>query len=787
MRKGKSKLLVTLIGLISLLCLAFAGCVSPTALNIEIASPQDGATVNESLVTVTGTVSGYPRGEAVTEGQTVRVIPEVTVNGVRATVDEDGGFLAEIELNNGENTIEAIALFNNVVASDSIVVTCNAEPELSVEITSPVDGAEIDENMVTVNGTVSDIEADVTVNGLEAEVDENGIFSVEIELTEGENVLVALAVLGELEVEDSIVVVCTVPAPVLSVEITSPEDGIELTESPVMVTGTVSDTEAVVTVNGYEAEIAEDGSFSVEVELVEGENIIEAAASLGEQGASASITATFSPLPATGTVELRVTGSGAETVVTGVKVTASKVEVHRAGDNGQNGEWITLDIDSPAFDLVELRDGGLEEILASGDIEPGKYTQVRVTVEQLEVSIGENILPIAEVPSNELKFVQPFEIVEGETSLLTLDFDVAKTVSLQVTVKPVAKIYTGPQVPGELEIQITSPEDGIVLTENLVTVSGTVSDVGADVTVNGQEVEVDENGDFSIDMELDEGENTFTALAVLGELEVEDSIVVVYTMPAPVLSVEITSPENGIELSESPVVVTGTVSDTGAVVTVNGYEAEVAEDGTFSVEVELTEGENTIEAIAMLDELEANDSVVVTYVPVIPALSIEITSPEDGAELAESLVTVSGVVSDAEAAVTVNEQTAEVAGDGTFSAEIELVEGENVITAVAALDELTAEDSITVNCTLPLPALSVEIISPEDGAEVAENLVTVTGTVSDVGAIVTVNGDEVEVDENGSFSVEIELVEGENLIEAVATLDEQENSVSITVNYSVIE
>jgi len=467
MRKGKSKLLVTLIGLISLLCLAFAGCVSPTALNIEIASPQDGATVNESLVTVTGTVSGYPRGEAVTEGQTVRVIPEVTVNGVRATVDEDGGFLAEIELNNGENTIEAIALFNNVVASDSIVVTCNAEPELSVEITSPVDGAEIDENMVTVNGTVSDIEADVTVNGLEAEVDENGIFSVEIELTEGENVLVALAVLGELEVEDSIVVVCTVPAPVLSVEITSPEDGIELTESPVMVTGTVSDTEAVVTVNGY--------------------------------------------------------------------------------------------------------------------------------------------------------------------------------------------------------------------------------------------------------------------------------------------------------------------------------EAEVAEDGTFSVEVELTEGENTIEAIAMLDELEANDSVVVTYVPVIPALSIEITSPEDGAELAESLVTVSGVVSDAEAAVTVNEQTAEVAGDGTFSAEIELVEGENVITAVAALDELTAEDSITVNCTLPLPALSVEIISPEDGAEVAENLVTVTGTVSDVGAIVTVNGDEVEVDENGSFSVEIELVEGENLIEAVATLDEQENSVSITVNYSVIE
>ena len=76
-----------------------------------------------------------------------------------------------------------------------------------------------------------------------------------------------------------------------------------------------------------------------------------------------------------------------------------------------------------------------------------------------------------------------------------------------------------------------------------------------------------------------------------------------------------------------------------------------------------------------------------------------ITSPEDGAELTETTVTVTGTVSDAEVTLTINDQAVEVAIDGSFSAQVELTEGENVITAVATSGELQTEDSITVTYT----------------------------------------------------------------------------------------
>ncbi len=166
-----------------------------------------------------------------------------------------------------------------------------------------------------------------------------------------------------------------------------------------------------------------------------------------------------------------------------------------------------------------------------------------------------------------------------------------------------------------LTVDVTSPEDGAELTESLVTVTGIVSDPEATVTVNGIEAAVVEDGSFSAQVELIEGENAIEAIAVLGEQEVSKSITVTYTPAAQPLSLEIISPENGAALIESPVTVSGTVSDSEATVTVNGIEAAVVEDGTFSAEVELSEGENTIMAIATLGEQEPSDSITVTYSP----------------------------------------------------------------------------------------------------------------------------------------------------------------------------
>lgn len=249
---------------------------------------------------------------------------------------------------------------------------------------------------------------------------------------------------------------------------------------------------------------------------------------------------------------------------------------------------------------------------------------------------------------------------------------------------------------------------------------------------------------------------------------------------APTLTVEITSPADGVTLTDSPITVNGAVSDHEALVKVNGEDAEVAVDGSFSAQVELSEGENVITAVAALGEQEVSDSITVTYAPAAPALSLQISSPEDGAELTESPVTLSGTVSDPSAMVTVNDEEIEVAEDGTFSSSIELAHGENAITVTATLE---GYEPVTKTITVAR-VLAVGITSPEDEAELTESPITISGIVSDPEATVTVNGVEVEVAEDGSFSAQVELTEGENVIEAIAVLGEQEARHSITVTYS---
>ena len=84
--------------------------------------------------------------------------------------------------------------------------------------------------------------------------------------------------------------------------------------------------------------------------------------------------------------------------------------------------------------------------------------------------------------------------------------------------------------------------------------------------------------------------------------------------PTP-LTMTVTSPADGAELTESPVAVIGTVSDATATVTVNDVAATVAEDGAFSADVGLTAGENTITVVAILGEQEVTETVTVTYTP----------------------------------------------------------------------------------------------------------------------------------------------------------------------------
>ncbi len=174
--------------------------------------------------------------------------------------------------------------------------------------------------------------------------------------------------------------------------------------------------------------------------------------------------------PSTGTLTVLVTDAPSYTV-TSVVVHFSEVWVHKASDGeGDEGVWIQLDITggmlgTGSFDLALLEAEGETEELAAAELVAGKYTQLRVIMDedegvQVDYEENPNDEPVnAKLPSGTLKFVRPFTVEQDGSTEIVLDFDLQKSVvftgagqsgNVKVIVKPVVK----------LEVTIGEGEDG---------------------------------------------------------------------------------------------------------------------------------------------------------------------------------------------------------------------------------------------------------------------------------------------------------------------------------------
>ena len=98
-------------------------------------------------------------------------------------------------------------------------------------------------------------------------------------------------------------------------------------------------------------------------------------------------------------------------------------------DNQGRGGWIELPImaDVNTFDLIEIK--GIEHMLITDEIEAGKYTQLRLTIDQVQVTVKDKEPQIAILPSDKLEFITPISISAGKTTIAVLDFDAVKSVT----------------------------------------------------------------------------------------------------------------------------------------------------------------------------------------------------------------------------------------------------------------------------------------------------------------------------------------------------------------------
>ncbi len=173
-----------------------------------------------------------------------------------------------------------------------------------------------------------------------------------------------------------------------------------------------------------------------------------------------------------GTIEIRVTDPGVAGVLSAI-VTAENITIHKVG-----GGWVPIIPGPVTFDLVYLADTGIEQILGEADIPTANFTGIRMDV------IGVNGLTDedpsreydAEVPSDKLRIVKPFEVVGGVKTILTLDFDLTKSLIMtgqgKFLFKPVLHVkvaHSSPPsngietgAPEAFEINPTSLPDGVV-------------------------------------------------------------------------------------------------------------------------------------------------------------------------------------------------------------------------------------------------------------------------------------------------------------------------------------
>jgi hypothetical protein len=149
------------------------------------------------------------------------------------------------------------------------------------------------------------------------------------------------------------------------------------------------------------------------------------------------------------------------------------------------------------------------------------------------------------------------------------------------------------------------------------------------------------------------------------------STTTVTVQPAPQLTLEVTSPQNGETFDVNVQKVSGIVSDPAAIIKVNGMDACVSQDGSFYGFADLPRGDSVIEVLAIRGDDNISQEVAVTFNPPL-AVYLDLPQTSAGVDYRITPVTVTGAVNYPQASVTVDGNPVEVASDGTFTTQVML-------------------------------------------------------------------------------------------------------------------
>ncbi|MCK8497269.1 adventurous gliding motility protein AgmC [Myxococcus fulvus] len=705
-----------------------------------ISTPANGAVLLASPTQITGTAAG---------GATM---VDLTINGTTyANIPVTGGswtFTVPGTLADGIYNLSARSR-DTTRTSTATTSSFTVDTSTNVAVTTPAEGAVLTNPVVTYSGTgepgaTVTVVVDGTTVGT-VTVGAGGTWSVPVAtpLADGPHSVTATAqdANGHTATDTNTFTVDTGT----NVAVTTPAEGAVLTNPVVTYSGTGEPGATVtVVVDGTTVgtvTVGAGGTWSVPVAtpLADGPHTVTATAE-DAQGHTATDTNTFRV--DTGT-SVAVTTPAEGAVLTNPVVTYS--------GTGEPGATVTVVVDGATVGTVTVGAGGTWSVPVSTPLADGPHT---VTATATDTS--------------------------GHTATDTNTFTVDATTS----------------------VAVNSPAEGAVLTNPVVTYSGT-AEPGATVTVTVDGVVIDTvtagpDGSWSLPVAtpLDDGPHTVsvTATDTSGNTATDSNTFTVDTGT----NVAVTTPAEGAVLTTGTVTYSGT-AEPGATVTVVVDGSTVGTvtagpDGSWSIpgNSSLNDGSHTVTATA--EDAQGHTATDSNTFTVDTSTRVAITTPAEGAVVNTAEVTYTGTAEPgAEVTVTVDGTvvgtvTADPSGNWSIPGNSSLADGPHTV-SVTAEDEHghTATDThtFTVNTST-----TVEITTPADGAVLDNGVVTYSGT-GEPGATVTVVVDgntvgSVTVSAGGTWSVPVAtaLADGPHTVTATAE-DDEGNTATDTNTFTV--
>ena len=349
-----------------------------------------------------------------------------------------------------------------------------------------------------------------------------------------------------------------------------------------------------------------------------------------------------------------------------------------------------------------------------------------------------------------------------------------RTVNVVDTTAPVAPVIT-------LQTTLTN--------ENTITITGTTVE-GSTVTLTQNDIALTPtiitsfDGTWSVDVTLIQGANTFTATATDQADNISDvsnSVTVTLDNTAPIITLTGANPQTielGVDYTEL-----GATTDDGSEVSIDSsaYRNVV---GTYIITYTATDGTNQATATRTVN-------VVDTTAPVAPVITLQTTLTN------ENTITITGTtVEGSTVTLTQNDNvltsTVTIDSDGIWSVDVTLIQGANTFTATATDQAGNISDvSNSVTVTLDNTAPVSPVITPPTTLT-NENTITITGTTVEGSTVTLTQNDNVLTptiitSSDGTWSVDVTLIQGDNTFTATATdqagnISDVSNSVTVTLD-----